>query len=85
MKFSRSQIMNAAWNKYRCFNITFSQALSLAWREAKVAAMRFNVIGYRLRDGSETLVAGSVEIETANEITWRNRCAYDVIEVRVAA
>ena len=76
MKFNRSQIMKTAWFKYTCCNLTFAQALKLAWAEAKMAAARYNVFGQSI--GCEAvLIEGGVNADRAGELEWWNKTRYD--------
>jgi len=78
MKFNRSEIMKAAWSKFRRFSITFAQALRMAWYEARIAAARYTVYGQRI--GQEAVViASNVNDDRAAELEWRNKCSYDRI------
>ena len=45
MKYNRSEIMKAAWRKFRRFDLTFAQALRMAWMEARDAAPIWAVYG----------------------------------------
>ncbi len=45
MKYNRSEIMKAAWRKFRRFDLTFAQALRFAWMEARDAAPIWAVYG----------------------------------------
>ena len=78
MKFDRSKIMKAAWRKFNHFDLTFSQALRLAWAEARMAAARYNVFGQCI--GSEAvLIASGVNGDRAGELEWFHKCSFDRI------
>ena len=78
MKYNRSEIMKAAWNKFNRFDLTFAQALKLAWAEAKMAAARYNVFGQSI--GCEAvLIEGGVNADRAGELEWWNKTRYDRI------
>ena len=78
MKFNRSEIMTAAWRKYRFFSITFAQALRLAWVEAKLNGARFTLWGQRI-GGRPELIASGVNDDRAGELEWLNKYRYDRI------
>lgn len=76
--FNRSEIMKAAWNKFNRFDLTFAQALKLAWAEAKMATVRYNVFGQSI--GCEAvLIEGGVNADRAGELEWWNKTRYDRI------
>lgn len=78
MKYNRSEIMKAAWNKFNRFDLTFAQALKLAWAEAKMSAIRYNVFGQSI--GCEAvLIEGGVNADRAGELEWWNKTRYDRI------
>ena len=76
MKFNRSEIMKAAWCKCRRFDITFAQALRLAWMQDRLAATRYNVWG-ECFNGAPVLIASGVTDDRAGELEWLNKCCYD--------
>lgn len=78
MKFNRSQIMKTAWFKYNRCNLTFAQALKLAWAMAKMEAARYNVFGQCIGHDA-VLIASGVNGDRAGELTWQNKCYYDRI------
>lgn len=83
MKFNRSEIMKAAWKKFNRFDLTFAQALHLAWAEAKMAAARYNVYGEDF--GCErVLIASGVTQDRAGELEWFHKTRYDRIVVKAA-
>ena len=95
MKYNRSEIMKAAWSNYRLWQYvpgyTFARALQLAWHYAKKAAeeakpvVLYNVVGYKLHNGSREVIAKGVNSDRAAEIKWQNQCQYDGIEIVKAA
>lgn len=96
MKYNRSEIMKAAWSNYRIWQYvpgyTFARALQLAWHYAKKAAeeaekavVLYNVVGYKLHNGSERVIASGVDSDTAARLKWENGCQYDVVEIRKIA
>lgn len=94
MKYDRSKIMTEAWSNYRLGRLmsssyTFSRALALAWHYAKQEAnrdqSRYEVVGMKLWNGSERVIATGIDHETAARIQWENRCQYDNVEVRKIA
>ena len=84
MKFNRSEIMKAAWAKFRRFNIDFATALRQAWYEAKKLVLRFNVYGESLFGGKELLLSGGTD-EQVRDCKYYNQYRYDNIIVTVAA
>lgn len=78
--FNRSQIMKTAWH-YRRFGHSMQLAMSRAWREAKMALARYNVIGQRFGRDDE-IIASAVTYERAGELEWFNKCRYDNVIVR---
>lgn len=76
MKFNRTAIMQTAWKKHRRFDLTFAQALRLAWMEAKMAAARFDVWGQCI-GGEPELIASNVGDERASELEWLKKPLYD--------
>ena len=81
--FDRSQIMKTAWHYRRRFGHSMQQAMSRAWREAKLALARYNVIGQRFGREDEVIASG-VTYQRAGELEWFNKCCYDNIVVRAA-
>lgn len=81
--FNRSQIMKIAWNYRRRFGHSMQQAMSRAWREAKMALARYNVIGQRFGREDELIAAG-VTYQRAGELEWFNKCRFDNVIVRAA-
>ena len=84
MKFNRSEIMKAAWNKVRRFGMAKSTALRLAWYEAKIAAQTYNVYGESFGMEAPVLIASGVSFDRAGEIEWLNKYRYDRITVKAA-
>lgn len=60
--YDRRAIMKAAWNKFNRFDLTFAQALRMAWMEAKDAAPIWSVYG----DGK--LIASGLTFNRAGEL-----------------
>lgn len=83
MKFNRTAIMQTAWKKYRRFDLTFAQALRLAWMEARLAAARFDVWGERF-NANPVLIASGVTHDRAGELEWFYKTSYDRIVVKAA-
>lgn len=81
--FNRRLIMKTAWHYRRRFGHSMQLAMSRAWREAKAAMKRYNVIGQRFGREDEVIAAG-VTYERAGELEWFNSCRYDRIVVRAA-
>lgn len=78
MKFNRSEIMKAAWRKFNRFDLTFAQALRLAWAESKMAAARYNVFGQCI--GCDAVqIASGVNGDRAGELEWLHKCSFDRI------
>lgn len=84
MKYDRSKIFTRAWALHNRFNMTFALALRRAWGEAKEVHQHYTVIGYRIHDGSTTIIRTGITREQTGEVEYRNKCAYDRIEVRAA-
>lgn len=82
--FNRSEIMKTAWHYHRRFGQSMQLALSRAWREAKAALIRYNVIGQRFGREDE-IIAKGVTYERAGELEWFNKCRYDRIYLVKAA
>lgn len=82
--FNRSEIMKKAWHYHRRFGQSMKLALSRAWREAKAALIRYNVIGQRFGREDE-IIAKGVTYERAGELEWFNKCRYDHIYLVKAA
>lgn len=82
--FNRSEIMKKAWHYHRRFGQSMKLALSRAWREAKAALIRYNVIGQRFGREDE-IIASGVTYERAGELEWFNKCRYDNIKLVKAA
>ena len=83
MKFNRSEIMKAAWKKYSRFDITFAQALRLAWVDAKMAVARFNVWGENFNE-EPVLLGSNLTYDQAGELKWRKETSYDFVEIKAA-
>lgn len=81
MKYDRREIMRAAHRKCRHFDLTFSQALHLAWVEAKLAASRYNVYGENIASDSRHLLASGVDWDEAGRTEWYNKYCYDRISI----
>ncbi len=79
--YNRREIMTTAWTKYRCFCITFAQALRLAWYEAKRDVARYTVVGVRIATGAETVLGEGLTFDEAGRVEWYNKCRYDAIRV----
>ena len=77
MKFNRSEIMKAAWKKFNRFDLTFAQALHLAWAEAKLAAMRFNVWAESFGMSEPVLLGGNLTNDEAEELVYWKKSRYD--------
>lgn len=84
MKFNRSEIMKAAWNKIRRFHMDKHTALRLAWMEAKQAVQRYNVYGECFGMDAPELIYGGVSFDRANEVEWLYKYRYDRITIKVA-
>ena len=82
--FNRSEIMKAAWRNYRRFNVSFAEALRMAWYEAKKAAARYNVYGKRIHDGAAVLLLANATDNAAQECKYMNRYRFDVIQIKAA-
>lgn len=83
MKFDRSAIMKTAWHYHRRFGQSMKLALSRAWREAKIAMKRYNVIGESF-GCADVVIAEGVTYERAGELEWFNKCRFDNIIIKVA-
>lgn len=96
--YDHSKIMKTAWSDYRLWslvykNYSFAQSLRKAWsfakREAEQEAQRdrshYEVVGMKLWNGSERVIATGIDHDTAARIKWENRCQYDVVEIRKVA
>ena len=81
MKYNPSEIMRAAHYKRRCFDMTFAQALHLAWVDAKAKAARYNVYGERFGMDGMQLLAGDVDYREAERTQWYNMCRFDRITI----
>lgn len=84
MKYNRSEIMKAAWNKFNRFNLTFAQALRMAWYEAKKAVERFNVYGEQIFNGKRLVLASGVTYEKACMLKEHLKYRYDIIDIVAA-
>ena len=84
MKYDRSAIMTAAWNKARRTGIPFSAALRMAWYEAKAAVQRWDVYGERIYDGSRERLAKGVTYDEAGHIKWLHKYRFDSIAIVAA-
>ena len=82
MKYNRSEIMKAAWRNYRRYNVSFSEALRMAWYEAKKAAARYNV--YSVHDDSVVLLLANATDNAAQECKYMNRYRFDAIQIKAA-
>ena len=82
MKYNRSEIMKAAWRNYRRYSVSFSEALRMAWYEAKKAAARYNVYG--IHDDSVVLLLANATDSAAQECKYINRYRFDVIQIKAA-
>ena len=81
---NRSEIMKAAWRNYRCYSVSFSEALRMAWYEAKKATARYNVYGKRIHDDSVVLLLANVTDNAAQECKHMNRYRFDAIQIKAA-
>lgn len=84
MKFNRSEIMKTAWNKFSRFDLTFAQALRLAWAEAKLAAMRFDVWGESFGMDEPVLLGSNLTNDQAEELRYWEKSQYDFVTVKAA-
>ena len=84
MKFNRSEIMKAAWDKHRRFGSEMSVALRMAWYEAKAAITRYNVYGEMIGSGAVTLIESGVTYERAGYLEYACSGRYDRITVKAA-
>lgn len=84
MKFNRSEIMKTAWRKFTHFDLTFAQALHLAWAEAKLAAMRFNVWGENFGMEEPVLLGSNLTNDQAEELRYWKKYQYDFVTVKAA-
>ena len=84
MKYNRSEIMKAAWRNYHRYSVSFSEALRMAWYEAKKAVARYNVYGMRIRDDSVVLLLANATDNAAQECKYLNRYRFDTITIKVA-
>ena len=75
--YNRSEIMKAAWYKYRHFDITFAQALRLAWVDARQAAARYNVYGERFGMTDPELIESGVDAERVAYLKDLHEYRYD--------
>ena len=69
MKYNRSEIMKAAWRNYRRYGVSFSEALRMAWYEAKKAVARYIVYGMRIHDDSVVLLLANATDNAAHNMT----------------
>lgn len=83
--YNRREIMTAAWRKVRRFGLTLSAALRMAWYEAKEAASRWDVYGFRIYDDSRVRLAAGVTADQAAQLKWQMHCRYDDIHIVPAA
>lgn len=65
MRYNLSQIMKKAWELFRKFKITFSEALHRAWLSAKAAEINQK----RIEDAK---AAAGVKEETNTWSEWKN-------------
>lgn len=84
MKFNRSEIMKAAWQKRTRFGMDMSTALRIAWMEAKQRMTKYNVYGERFGMDEPELIAGGVSFDRAGEVEWLNKYRYDRITIKAA-
>lgn len=80
--YNRSEIMKAAWRNYRRYNVSFSEALRMAWYAAKKLVARYNVYG--VRDDSKVLLLANATDNAAQECKYMNRFRFDVIQIKAA-
>jgi len=85
MKYNKSEIMTRAWAIYRRYNVSFADALRKAWKEAKIAALRYDVYGENMFYGQRKLLLANATHEEARKCEWYNKNSYDMIEIKVAA
>ena len=86
MKYNRSEIMKAAWMRFkhnRYFNGTFAESLHLEWSKAKQAAARYDVWGDSFNGELKKLASGVTDEEAA-KIADLWRTDFDYIETRTA-
>lgn len=84
MKYNRSEIMRAAWVKVRK-GWRMSDALRMAWHEAKAPNLRYNVYGYQVYNDSRVLLMACCTEREAGECKWWNQYRYDRIDTTLAA
>ena len=84
MKYNRSEIMKAAWRNYRHYCVSLSEALRMAWYEAKKAAARYNVYAMSIHDDSVVLLLANATDNAAQECKYLNRYRFDAITVKAA-
>ena len=84
MKNNRSEIMKAAWRNYHRYNMSFSEALRVAWYEAKKAVARYIVYGMRIHDDSVVLLLANATDNAAQECKYLNRYRFDTITIKAA-
>ena len=83
--YNRREIMDRAWGLYRtCKKVTFADALRMAWREARMALVRYNVYGENIYNGRRELLLSNATDEAAQQCKWMNKSRYDIVEVRAA-
>lgn len=82
--FNRREIMKTAWHYHRRFGQSMKLALTRAWREARMALVRYNVIGQRFGREDE-IIASGVSYDRAGELEWFSKCRYDNVKVVKAA
>ena len=82
--FNRSEIMKAAWKNFDRFDITFAQALRLAWYDAKKAVAKYIVYGEQLFNGNRLVLASGVTYEKACMLKEHLQYRYDIIDIVAA-
>lgn len=82
--YNRREIMKAAWRKMHRFGMNRSDALRLAWYEAKAAAPIWSVYGDRISMAAPKLIASGLTYEEARKQEWLNCCRYDHISIQAA-
>lgn len=84
MKYNRSEIMKAAWQRVRK-GWAMKDALRVAWMDAKRPYLRYNVYGYQIYNDSLVLLRANCTDDQAGEAKWLNQYRYDRIDVKLAA
>jgi hypothetical protein len=82
--FNRSEIMKTAWKKFDRFDITFAQALRMAWYEAKKAVPKYVVYSEQLFNGKRLVLASGINYEKACMLKEHLQYRYDIIDIVAA-